>query len=514
MRKKYLGLTVALTASSALLFACQGVNGTMTAADSAASSVESTVGAETSEGTETAAPDKPEGTAPEGAPGAPPGGGSASKPESYAALQSYTEDASISNETIASTGTDENAVLVSGGANVSISDAKISRVSADSTGGDTSSFYGVGAAVLATEGNVYIDDSTITTEAPGAAGAFAYDKGVVYIADTNIQTTENTSGGIHAAGAGTLYAWDVTASTKGESSAAVRSDRGGGTMVVDGGSYTSSGVGSPAVYSTADISIHDADLTAEGSEAVCIEGLNSLRLFDCDLTGNMSDLEQNGLTWNVILYQSMSGDSEIGNSTFEMDGGTLQAKNGGMFYTTNTESTFVLKDVEIKYADENDFFLQVTGNSNQRGWGSTGANGADSLFTAISQDMQGKIIWDSISKLDFYMTEGSTLTGAFVNDESNAGSGGYGYANAYISADSTWIVTENSSLSNLYNAGSIKDAAGNTVTIQDANGKVYVSGQSEYSITVGTYTASADLSGASAISSWSDYAQAKPSALD
>lgn len=60
-------------------------------------------------------------------------------------------------------------------------------------------------------------------------------------------------------------------------------------MVVDGGSYTSTGTGSPAVYCTADISVNDADLTAEGSEGICLEGKNSLRLYDCDLTGNMSD---------------------------------------------------------------------------------------------------------------------------------------------------------------------------------------------------------------------------------
>ena len=32
--------------------------------------------------------------------------------------------------------------------------------------------------------------------------------------------------------------------------------------------------------------------------------------------------------------------------------------------------------------------------------------------------MKGNVIWDSISDLDFYMTNGSTLEGAFVNDES------------------------------------------------------------------------------------------------
>ena len=47
------------------------------------------------------------------------------------------------------------------------------------------------------------------------------------------------------AGGGTLYAWDLDVETSGESSAAIRSDCGSGTMVVDGGSYTSNGVGSP-----------------------------------------------------------------------------------------------------------------------------------------------------------------------------------------------------------------------------------------------------------------------------
>ena len=41
-------------------------------------------------------------------------------------------------------------------------------------------------------------------------------------------------------------------------------------MVLDGGNYTSNGVGSPAVYCTADITVNKADLTATGSEAVCM----------------------------------------------------------------------------------------------------------------------------------------------------------------------------------------------------------------------------------------------------
>lgn len=446
-----------------------------------------------------------------------PGGGPGSSQgvDSYDAVNAYTSDTEVDGETIASTGTDENAVNVSEGASVTLKDVTITRDSSESTGGDNSSFYGVGAAVLATDGNAYVKGGTVTTDTAGGAGLFAYNNGTVYAADTKITTKQDTSGGIHAAGGGTFYAWDLDVETNGESSAAIRSDRGGGKMVVDGGTYTSNGTGSPAIYSTADIAVNEATLAANGSEAICIEGLNSIHLYDSDLTGNMSDDSRNDCTWNVILYQSMSGDSEVGNSTFEMDGGSLTAKNGGMFYTTNTESTITLDDVDITNAEDSEFFLKCTGNANQRGWGTTGANGADCLFTAIDQTMEGNVIWDSISDLDFYMTGESTLTGAVVQDESNAGGGGGdGYCNLYIGENATWIVTGDSTVSALHCAGTIEDNEGKTVTVKGIDGTVYVKGDGSYTITVTSYEDSADLSEASTTTSWSAYETEKPAELE
>ena len=440
-------------------------------------------------------------------------GSQASGVDSYDAANEYSSDETVSDTSLESTGTDENAALVSNGAEVTFSNDAISRTSSDSQGGDNSSFYGVGAAVLATDGTAYVKGSTVTTDSKGGAGLFAYGDGTVYVADTDITTQQDTSGGIHAAGGGKLYAWDLNVETKGESSAAIRSDRGGGTMVVDGGTYTSNGVGSPAVYCTADIAVNNAELTANGSEAVCIEGLNSLRLYNSNLTGNMSDDEQNDTTWTVILYQSMSGDSEVGNSTFQMDGGTITSKNGGLFYTTNTECTITLKDVDITYNDDNEFFLQCTGNNNQRGWGQSGANGSDCNFTADSQDMKGNVIWDSISDLDFYMTNGSTLEGAFVNDESNAGNGGDGYCNVVIDKDSTWTVTGDSTITSLSNAGTITDADGKTVSIVGTDGTTYVEGDSDYTITVGSYQDSADTSASTTVDDWSSYEVERPESL-
>ena len=449
----------------------------------------------------------------QGAPGQGGPDGQSQGVDSYTAANEYTEDTTVSNETIESTGTDENAARISSGASVTLDNDTITRTSEDSKGGDNSSFYGVGAAVLATDGTAYVKDGSVTTDAAGGAGLFAYGDGTVYASGTIVKTTQDTSGGVHVAGGGTLYGWDLDVETNGESSAAIRSDRGGGTMVIDGGNYVSNGVGSPAIYSTADIAVSNATLTANGSEAICIEGLNSIHLYDCDLTGNMSDLDQNDNTWTVILYQSMSGDSEVGNSTFQMDGGSLTSENDGVFYTTNTESTITLNNVDINYNDENEFFLQCTGNTNQRGWGQSGVNGADCHFTGISQDMQGDVIWDSISDLDFYLTEGSSLTGAVVDDESYAGEGGEGYCNVYVSADSTWTVTGDSTVSSLENEGTIVDSNGKTVTIQGTDGTVYVQGDSEYTITTGSYSDTADMSGATAIQDQSVYTVEKPDQL-
>ena len=394
-------------------------------------------------------------------------GGQSQGVDSYTAVNTYSEDTSLDGDSIESTGTDENAVLVDSGANVSIKNATITRNSEDSTGGDNSSFYGVGAAVLTTDGTASVSNSTITTDAKGGAGLFAYGDSTIYAADSTITTHH----------------------------------------------YTSNGVGSPAVYCTANIAINNATLTANGSEAVCIEGLNSLHLFDCDLSGNMSDDDQNDCTWGVIVYQSMSGDSEVGNSTFQMTGGKLSTGNGGLLYTTNTECTLTLDSVDITYAPDSEFFLRCTGNNNQRGWGQTGNNGSDCLFTAINQEMQGDVVWDSISDLDFYITDNSTLTGAIIDDETYAGNGRDGYCNVYLAEGCTWTVTGDSTVSSIESEGSIVDADGKTVSIVATDGTTYVEGDSQYTITTGSYSDSVDLTGATSEASWSDYSVEKPDTL-
>ena len=328
-----------------------------------------------------------------------------------------------------SSSADSSAILNNGGT-VWMENVTASRSGSSSTGGDDASFYGIGATVLTVDGTSYIDGAAIQSTDKGGAGIFSYNTGVTYVRNATIHTTANTAGGIHAAGGGTLYAYNVNATSEGQSSAALRSYRGGGTIVVEGGSYTSNGTRSPAVYCTADITIGDSVLTATKSEGICIEGRNSLAMWDCTLSGDAPvETENNNLTWGIILYQSMSGDSSVGNFEFYMDGGSIDCTANGntsaLFFNTNTESQITLNDVDIHTSGNDfDYILLVSGFSR---WGKTGTNGADCIFTCIDQALSGNVGWDNISELDLYLTDGSVLTGAVVNDntfgQTSSGSG-------------------------------------------------------------------------------------------
>lgn len=59
-------------------------------------------------------------------------------------------------------------------------------------------------------------------------------------------------------------------------------------------------------------------------------------------------------------------------------------------------------------------------------------------------------------------------------------------------------------------AGNIVDEDGKSVTIQGTDGTVYQQGDSNLVITVDTYQDSAELSGASETTDWSDYETEKP----
>ena len=382
-----------------------------------------------------------------------------------------SEDGTYSDTAYTSTGDDENALRVDG-ATVTLDGITVDKSAGATSNTENGDFYGVNAALLATNGaNVTITNATVTSSAQNGNGVFSYGSGTtVNISESMITTTADNSGGIQTTGGGTTNATNLVVSTSGNSSAAIRSDRGGGTVNVDGGSYVSNGYNSPAVYSTADITVKNAILTANNSEALVIEGKNSIVLENCDVTGNMSDTkgsssEEN--VHNVMIYQSMSGDADVGTSTFSMTGGTLTSKNGDMIYVTNTHCVLTLSGVTIKNEDADGALLRVVGNSASHGWGTAGSNGAQVEFTADGQTLNGDIVVDTISTLNMKLTNGSSFTGT-INIVDNAQNGTAVSNNTVVTIESgcTWTLTGDCAITSLTNSGTI-NFNGYTITLAD-----------------------------------------------
>ena len=372
-----------------------------------------------------------------GGPGGAPGeSGDASNGTAATTIDS---DSSADGETYSSTGDDENALRVDG-ATAELTNITINKTEGSSSNADSGDFYGMNAGLLAQNGaTVTIKNATVNTSVKNGNGVFSYGTGTtVNISDSTIRTTGDCSGGIQTTGGGGTNASNLDVETEGNSSAAIRSDRGGGTVNVKGGTYVTNGTGSPAVYSTADISVSDAALTANNSEAVVVEGKNSVSLTDCVITGNMTGTYQDDSEniHNIMIYQSMSGDAEVGEASFTAEGGSITAKSGDMFYITNTDCTISLKNVAFKLANE--VFLRVEGNSSSRGWGTEGSNGGDVVLNAENQEIEGQILVDEISSLKLSLTDGSTFTGSINPD------GAEGTVDVTLSEDSTWTLTGDS----------------------------------------------------------------------
>ncbi len=377
----------------------------------------------------------------------------------YAAV--LTEN--VAGETFVSTADQENAVRIEGDVEVSLEAAVINKIDGEAGAGDASNFYGVNAGLLALDGaEASIENSTITTTVNGANGIFSYGEGtVVRVSDSEIATDGDQAGGIMVAGGGTMYVTDCDIETQGQSSAALRTDRGGGTLIVDGGTYVAHGVGSPAIYCTADIDVESAVLTATGSEGIVVEGKNSVALVDCDVTGNMQNKSSENLQ-NVMIYQSMSGDADVGKSAFSMTGGSMVANSGDMFYITNTSSEVYLSSVA--FTPYNDVFMRIAGNSSTRNWGTPGENGGTCDLTAENQSIDGIFIVDEISSLTLRLEAKSVLTGA-INLENEGGA-----VSVTLDENSVWKLTGDSYITEL--GGHIENIEMNGYTLY-VNGSVF-----------------------------------------
>jgi hypothetical protein len=454
---RYLMIPVLMLIAMLLAAGCTGTTGagTITPGTAAASTT-----AETGQAVGEPGGPPQSGTPPSGSPpSAPPGSfgqggappGSSSDSSSYNFSGTYTLNGGSAIETNAkytSTRQDVSGVYVSDGGTLTLINPTI-VTSGDTSSNDASSFYGLNGAVLANGGStVTITGGTITTTGSGANGAIPTGAGTtISLTDVTIRASGGGGHGVMATSGGTLILKNVDIATTGANGAPLATDRGSGTVTVSGGTITSSGRDSPGIYSTGKITVTDAKITSTGTEAAVIEGLNTITLTNTALTGGVEK------TGGTMIYQSMSGDADVGTGTFTMTGGSYTSTAGPAFFVTNTNAVITLTGVNVTSASD----TLVRAAATDR-WGTSGKNGGTVSFTADNENLTGSIVTDSISSVTATLKNGSSLTGA-INT-----------AALSLDATSSWTVTADSALTCLTDASgisgtSIKNIIGNGYTV-------------------------------------------------
>ena len=277
------------------------------------------------------------------------------------------------------------------------------------------------------------------------------------ISNVKITTHSDKSRGLDATYNGIINAENVIINTDGQSCAALATDRGEGQVHVKNseintGVSKDSGRGSPLIYSTGNITAENTKGTAYVSQIACIEGKNSIELTDCDLTGYGEGNRQDGDKYvdlgGIFIYQSMSGDADVGTSAFTAKNSKLTipddspvSKEAPMFHITNTACVINLDNTECSFASGT--FLESSG---QNQWGTTGSNGGVCELNTNNEEINGNIIVDYISSVTWNMK----------NTKYNGAINSTGNAIINVGEGSTWTLTGDSSVSSLELTGNIE----------------------------------------------------------
>ena len=456
-----------------------------------------------SESGEAPSGEAPSGEAPSGEAGSFGGGANTTTFDysgSYSgALTADGEEVSSDGETVSTETKDENAALAENGGTLTITNDTLTKSGSDEDG-DSCNFYGVNSILLSVgeDSMAYVSDTSLSADSTGSNGIFATDSGTVYANNVTIETSESNSRGLDATYGGTIVANLMDIATVGDHCAAIATDRGGGSISVTNSTLSTAGSGSPLLYSTGDIQVSNVEGTSTGSQIAGMEGLNTILIYNSDLESTITDATASDPVANgVIIYQSTSGDAETttgDRATFNAVDSTLTSsiESGAMFYVTNTAANIVLSGTTLDFDSENVNLLQVEGNDSNS-WGTAGSNGGTVTFTAYGETLSGDISVDTISSLDFYLMDGTTYTGAFTITENAVNTNETDSpVIVNLSSDSTWVVTEDTTISglNAEDGATIVDESGKTVTIV-ANGETVVSGDSDITVTVsGEYSTS------------------------
>ena len=390
----------------------------------------------------------------------------------------------VKNKTVSSENPDENVVLANDGT-ATINKATLKKAG-DGSDDDSSNFYGINAIVLSVGSNAQANvwNSLLSSTSTGFNALFATNEGTIYAYNDTIQTTADNARGLDATYDGTIIAKKVKVTTQSDHSASLATDRGGGNVSVSNSTLSTTGSGSPLIYSTGYIVVDDVTGTSTNSQIASLEGDNTILIQDSELNSTMTTkTTSDPMAYGIILYQSTSGDADTSSSQtahFQVKDSTLASniQSGAMFYVTNTKANIYLNNTKLDFDTSKANLLTVAGNDSNN-WGQSGSNGGTVTFTAKKQTLKGNISVDDMSSLDLYLLKNTSYTGSIS-----------GSADVSVDKTSKWVVTDDTTVNNLAVTKGTKiiDSKGKTVSIV-ANSKTVVKGDSSLTLTVtGNYS--------------------------
>ena len=347
----------------------------------------------------------------------------------------FDQDARLNNQSYSSKWNSQNAILVTWW-NVTIIDTPITKTW--NWNWDNSDFYGTNAAVIAIKWNLELNNVTIDTNWSYANAVFSYWEWNIQISDSTIKTKDKNSWWIMVTWWGKLTAKNVNIITEWNSSAAIRSDRGGWTLNVDWWEYTTNWLWSPAIYSTADITVENAKLTSTKSEWAIVEWKNSITLINTTITDSNTALNWKSTTYkNIFLYQSMSWDADEWTAKFTAKNSKIITNKWDTIYVTNTTAEILLENNEIVNNDWD--FLRIE----SAAWWKTNENGWDVSLNLVNQNIKWDIIVDNISSLNMEISEWSSYEWAINTDNQSQN------ISINLDSNSSWTLTANSYISEI-----------------------------------------------------------------
>nr|WP_319537791.1 PKD domain-containing protein [uncultured Methanospirillum sp.] len=369
----------------------------------------------------------------------------------YVLSGSYTVNniTAVNTSSTYTSGTDDvSAVYVTNFGNLSLNYCTL-YTTGNTSSQENSSFYGLNGGLLANNGShVNMVGGTINTIGTGANAAIPTGSATsINLTNVTIHASGNGGHGVMATQGASLSLSNVSIITSGTNAAPLATDRGGGNVHAVGGTISCSGTDSPGIYSTGTITVSNGSINSTGAQACVIEGANSATLANSTLTGGIADYG------GVMIYQSTSGDADVGTGSFVMDGGSFTSKAGPAFFVTNTNATITLSNVHTSVSS--DTLIRAAATSR---WGTTGDNGGHVVFNSNNVTLNGSLSTDSISSITANLSGRSSLS-AQINSSALS-----------LTSDSSWNVSGNSTLTTFQDSSaisgtSISNIIGNGYTV-------------------------------------------------